>query len=64
MYHSSPGGEEKVWGLLEEKGVGEEVEEDKGAINGDRRRLWMVNAQYNIQMMYYRNVHLKPIQFS
>ena len=55
MYHSSPGGEERVWGLLEEKKVGEEVEEDKGAINGDRRRLWMLNAQNNTQMMHYRN---------
>ena len=31
-------------------------------INGDgRRRLWKVNTKYNIQMMYYRIAHLKPI---
>ena len=40
-----------------------EVEEGKRGINSDRKRLdfgW-VNTQYNIQTMYYRIVHLKPI---
>ena len=45
------------------KGDWGEVEEGKRGRNGDGRRLdlgW-VNTQYNIQMMYYRIVHLKPI---
>ena len=38
-----------------------EVKEGKAGINGDGRRLGVMNTQYNIQMMYYRIVHWKPI---
>ena len=51
--------------ITREKGgkVGE-VEESKGEINGDGRRLDLgVNTEHNIQMSYYRIVHLKPISF-
>ena len=38
-----------------------EVEEGKGGINGDGRRLDLgCEHTYNIQMMCYRIVHLKP----
>ena len=44
-----------------ERKVGE-VGDGKGWINGDGRLdLGVVNTQYNILMMYYRNVHLKHI---
>ena len=43
------------------KGGWGEVEEGIWGINGDGRRLGVVNTQYNIQMMYYRIVHVKMI---
>ena len=46
--------------ITEGKGV-RQVEEGKRGINGDRKILWMVNTQYNIQMMYYGIGHFKPI---
>ena len=41
------------------EGVGQ-VEEGEVGINGDGRRLRVVNTQYCIQMMYHSIVHLKP----
>ena len=39
-----------------------EVEEGKVGINGEGRTLdWVVNTQYNIQIMYCRIVYRKPI---
>ena len=43
------------------KGGWGEVEEGICGINGDGRRLGVVNTQYNIQMVYYRIGYLKPI---
>ena len=43
------------------KGGLEELEKGKEGINSDGMRLWVVNKQYNMQMKYYRIVHLKPI---
>ena len=37
-----------------------EVEEGKGGINGDGRRLDLGYRTHNIQMMCYRIVHLNP----
>ena len=41
------------------EGGWEQLDEGKEGINGD----WVVNTQYNIQMMYYKVVHLKPNNF-
>ena len=38
-----------------------EVQEGEWKINGDGRRLAVVNTKHIIQMMYYGLVHLKPI---
>ena len=44
------------------KGSNQKTAEGKRYLNGDgRRQLWVVNTQYNTQMLYYRIVHLKPI---
>ena len=40
-----------------------EVDKGKGGIKGDRRRLAVVDTQCIMQMMYYRIIHLKSIQF-
>ena len=49
------------------KGGWEDVEEGKGEINHDERRLGVAPQftiiQYNIQMMYYRIICLKPTLF-
>lgn len=37
------------------------VEEGKGRINGDERRLGLVNTQFSVQMMDSRTVSLKPV---
>lgn len=49
-------------GMTRGKGVGEE-EEGKGGIKGDGRRLGVVDAQYDIQVVCDRIVYLKPGSF-
>ena len=44
-----------------ERGLGE-VKEGIGRMNGESRR-WKVNTQHNIQVIYYRIVHLKPLWY-
>lgn len=41
-----------------------EVQDNKGDKWGwEETRVWVVNIQCNVQMMYYRIIHLKTIRF-
>ena len=50
-----------TWAASREKQGWEEVGKGKEGINGDERRLSVVNTKYNIQMRYYTIITLKPI---